>query len=151
MPFLDNGTQQTYRYTERLNTWVIDIVSDLQRVAMGDLYLTSTISISQKYSNSRVQMTEGVNFRLLCDMIQFQFMRKQLDTWKYYFLLIMDLFLMHWFISVVNGCIKPNHQLITRLVETEDTLPVVPPPGWESAEMIPGYRRQRKSRPYLWW
>lgn len=27
-------------------------------------------------------------------------------------------------------------------------LPVVPPPGWESAEMIPGYLRHRKSNPY---
>ncbi len=33
----------------------------------------------------------------------------------------------------------------------ECTVPVVPPPGCESAEMMPGYRRQRKSRPYRWW
>lgn len=33
----------------------------------------------------------------------------------------------------------------------ECTVPVVPPPGCESAEMMPGYRKQRKSRPYRWW
>lgn len=37
---------------------------------------------------------------------------------------------------------------LTHKRDRKQHVPVVPPPGWESAEMMPGYLKHRKSSPY---
>lgn len=59
----------------------------------------------------------------------------------------------HNFNHIANVIVEGQHLFLKGLwvYVSQVYSPVVPPPGWESAEMMPGYLRQRKSSPYLWW